>query len=484
MIHLIVLLMVVAVGAPSGEPHTPAWLPEWGRAALESGSDHAALVTPLGFVAILALYAPAIALCVRRIDRTGKGGWVRTADRALLLAQWCTLLWLACCSYAFGWVGSVRARTGDLIGVDEALGIAPAILTLALLWLLFWPVERRIRDATRFGRLASGEPVHPPAGRLGYAGDQLRTHAGPTLISALLLFGWIECVDVLSARMSDRLGDAADAVTIGVLALGSVAIVAVLPVVWRFVWRTRRLPTGELRDELTALCERHRVRVADLLVWETRGVLLNGALVGIVPRLRYIMLTDALLERLHARQVEAVMAHEIAHAKHRHIPWLIATVLVSIGLVSAGVTLAIDGSTDLPDAWRTGIAAVVSISGAVLVLGFVSRLFERQADAFAAQHLALVRTGEDNPGLDEEDARGMSDALEGVARFNHIPPDKFSFRHGSIRARQRRLSRLAGVRREDVPVDGWVRWMKRAVLAGGAALAFVLWRFPEAGTLL
>ena len=484
MTHLIVLLMVVAVGASSGPAETVGWLPSWAQDALGVAQEHVVLTTLTGFAALLLPCWGEVARCSRRMDRTGRAKWVRRADRALLLMQWGVLGWRAVAGYGRGGLGAVRAATGDTGALDEGLALAPAVVALTLLWLVFWPVERRIREAMQFNRLDAGEPVHPIGGRWTYTSDQLRTHAGPTLIAAMLLFGWIECVDLLSPRFTEGLGSSGDAVTGVVLGAGAVAIVAVLPVVWRLVWRTRRLPEGALRDELDALCARHNVRVGDLLVWETRGVLLNGALVGVVPRLRYILLTDALLERLAARQVEAVLAHEIAHAKHRHIPWLIATVLISVGLISSVVSLVIAEAAALPAGWETWVAGGASIVGAGLMLGMVSRRFEQQADAFAAQHLALARTGEPDPTIEAGDAQGMMGALEAVARFNHIPPAKRSFRHGSIRARQRRLQRLVGARRSSVPVDGFVRWLKRSVLVAGAVMGLLLWRFPEAGALL
>ncbi|GAB4545597.1 MAG: hypothetical protein Tsb0013_03610 [Phycisphaerales bacterium] len=484
MTHLIVLLMVVAVGAASGDASDVSWVPGWARGAVDTLRAHSVTATLVGFVCIAGVAGLVFVWCSRRLDRTGRALWVRTADRALLLGQWGIVLWLAFSCFALGWVGRVRAWTGDLVILDEALALTPAPLTLCALWLLFWPIERRVREATQFGRLERGEPVHPIPGRWAFVVDQVRTHAGPVLIAALLLFGWIETVDRLRATFADRLGDRADTVSTVVLGLGAIGIVGALPLLWRVIWRTRRLPPGELRDELHALCARHRVRVADLLIWETRGALLNGALVGVLPHLRYILLTDALLERLSAREVEAVMAHEIAHARHRHIPWLIGTVIVSVGLLSSLVSLVVARIEGLPEGWHAGLGGLVSIVSAILVLGWVSRRFEQQADAFAAQHLARARTDETSPIIDGADARGMSDALGAVARFNHIPPAKFSYRHGSIRARQRRLEGLVGKRTTDVPVDRLVRWLKRTVIVGAITTGLLLWRFPEAGTLL
>ncbi len=484
MTHLIVLLMVVGVGSADGVSPDLSWAPGWARDFIEMCRAHVLPITLIGFGVIIVALMILIVFCERRLSRTGRAVWVRIADRGLLLGQWSCALWLGFACYALGWLAFIRERVGDLILIDELLALLPGVVALAALWAAFWPVERRLREATHFGRLESGEPVHEIPSRWQFLSDQLRTHAGPTLIAALLLFAWIETVDLIAVRFHDRLGEHADTIATLGLGLGAIAIVGVLPVLWKMIWRTRRLPPGELRDELHALCARHKVRVADLLIWETRGALLNGALVGVLPRLRYIMLTDALLERLSAREVEAVMAHEIAHARHRHIPWLIGTVLVVVGLVSSLATLALGRVAGVPEGWAHAIGGGLAIVGAILVLGWVSRRFEEQADAFAVQHLAAVRSGTKNTPIDEQDASGMAGALGAVARFNHIPVAKFSFRHGSIRSRQRRLMGLIGAPTGSVAIDGSVRWLKRVVLVCALVLVVLLWKVPEAGALL
>ena len=40
---------------------------------------------------------------------------------------------------------------------------------------------------------------------------------------------------------------------------------------------------------------------------------------GIVPGLRYILLTPALIETMSIAEIEAIMAHEIGHVKKFHL---------------------------------------------------------------------------------------------------------------------------------------------------------------------
>jgi len=125
------------------------------------------------------------------------------------------------------------------------------------------------------------------------------------------------------------------------------------------------------------------------------------------------------------------------------------------------------------------VAVVFSIGIGLFVFGFVSRRFERQADAFAVRMLAQETA--DEPGnaantrmIREEDSRVMIDALGRVAQLNHIPVNQFMWRHGSIRSRQRALARLVGRKHDEFAIDRIARRIKTAIFAGGVLAAILL----------
>ncbi len=493
--HFYFLLLVAAVAlAPKGDeqgvPLAP-YLPDDIVALFERlGPLRGAAIALGGFALIVGFHAWRVRLAGRRLDRTGRTIWVKRADHASLAAKWGVVLWNGVSVGLLGWVGVVRTFVGDPVVIDEVAALLPAVAAIVGVWASSFVIERRLREARIIGQIDRGEPVHSPPTRAQYVLGQFRLMAAPTLIASLLLVGWAEAIELIRARLesggawsAERLDLAAGAA----LLAGSVAVVALLPALWRVIWPTVRLPDGELRTALLRMTKLHGVRVSDLLIWQTGGAIVNGALVGLVPRLRYILLTDALLERLREQEVRAVMAHEVAHAKHRHIPWLIGAILVSVGLSAAAAGLVLGR---VPGLERGGIelgviaAAVVS---SVLVLGYVSRRFEEQADAFAAQSLALERTAIENPALvriGEADAGGMIDALSAVALHNHMPASKFSYRHGSIVSRQERLTRLVQLGVRALPIDRRVARLKGAILIGGALLALLLVFVPEARVLV
>lgn len=216
-----------------------------------------------------------------------------------------------------------------------------------------------------------------------------------------------------------------------------------------------------------------KVRVRELLVWRTHFAMINGAAMGLVARFRYVLLTDALLDRLPTEQVRAVAAHEFGHVRRRHLPWLLVAGL-SILVVSAfAAEWAVRSIAWVPAAWAELVALAVSLAVAFSAFGFVSRRFEWQADAFAAQLLS-PREGEGQRTVLPAAVTAMTAALETVARLSHIPPERHSWRHGSIRARQASLMRLSGRPVDRLAPDRAAAWTKLAIaLAAAASVAII-----------
>src|SRR4051812_32156957 len=118
----------------------------------------------------------------------------------------------------------------------------------------------------------------------------------------------------------------------------------------------------------------------------------NAAVMGLVPQMRYILLSDVLLETMTDDQIEAVFAHEIGHVKHWHMGWyvvLVATLLLLFFGPGQLISNRIDQMVR-PPAWLNKemigtIGAVAGFGGFFLIFGYLSRWFERQADVYAAR---------------------------------------------------------------------------------------------------
>lgn len=469
-------------------------------AALEPMTAAAATLGPLALCVVsthVALWALA-----RRVDRTGSWRALRWADRVLWLSRWAALGWHATAVFALGWLDAVRAVMGDTIVVDEVMAMLPVLAVLAAGWWSAYPLDARLRVATLFRSLEDGLPLHTPPGRGEFVWMQARHQMGLVLLGSLPLAAWSEATTRglnWLARESAVIGPAGETALqrvcalvqtaesrewahLGLQLVAASAAFALLPAAIGWIWDTARLGPGPLRDGLMAVCAAHGVRVRELLVWRTRGSMVNGAVLGVLGRFRYVLLTDALLERLPEVQVRAVMAHEVGHVRHRHLPWLVAGILAALGgsltlLDGLAAAAGWSGATGPLASLVDGGLLLAGVALGMAVFGWISRRFEWQADAFAVRHLSGERRGGPGLAIDEHAVHGMVDALDAVARLNHIDPASASFRHGSVARRIARLRRLAGQNSRTLAIDrtvAGIKWASGAVLFGLAALHVII----------
>lgn len=493
---IVMLGLVLAADSMTGMTFSSA-AAEWTTTSAFSGWKFAgALLMP---VSIAGLTHIVCVLCGAAMDRRGSGAAIVAADRMVFWARPLVVVSLAGAVFTLDWLGQVRTVIGDLPAIDEAVATLPFIAVFVAGWWSIYPIERRIRGATLIRTLDDGGTIHPLPTRGQFVWSRVRHDLLLVLVPVSLIACWSEIVRVLMAWLGERApgsggmvqelllpmqSEAGRAlVQAGFQLIGVALVFTVAPLILRWIWDTVRIERGPLRSDLEALCTAAGVRVRDLLIWRTHGTMINGAAVGMVPGLRYILLTDALLENLPSGQVRAVMAHEVGHVRHKHIPWLVLSVLGTAGVLSLALELSLLASARLAGVsigpgseplWLqlAGVATgVLSIAGTFAVFGCVSRRFEWQADAFAARVLSATGPQDAAGRITDEGAAAMIEALGSVARLNHIPRGRRSFRHGSILTRQRRLGTIVGRAADDLPQDRHVRWIKRGILV---ALAITL----------
>lgn len=447
----------------------------------------------------LLLYAlPAIILLLpmrelgRGLDRSGRVGLVRLADRLCLGVRWGALGSHVIAIFFLGWLDAVRAIVGNLIVLDELIALLPALAVIAASWWAMYPIDRRLREAAVLASLDSGHHLPRLVTRRQFVMERIRHDMALVVVPVSLMIGWWESTERIVSWMGARNGAWMESRwwewgVAGAQFGGAIVILACMPLVLVRLWRTVPLGPGEMRDRLEGMCREHKVRVRRILVWRTHDAIINGALVGVLPFARYILLTETLLERLSQDEVEAVMAHEVGHAQRHHLIWLVLSIVAAVSVASIALEWLLRGLFQAriigPSGAWMWLASLGTLFAAVWAFGHVSRRFEQQADAFAAQHLSGQRWGGDAPGapvhVTPEAAASMARALGSVAVHNRMDPNRFTFRHGSIRGRQRRLSRLIGQPAHALPIDRRVRWIKvlaLAALAGVLVYAILEWR--------
>ena len=162
---------------------------------------------------------------------------------------------------------------------------------------------------------------------------------------------------------------------------------AFAPSLLRRMWRSSPLEAGELTQRIRAIGDRHNLSFRGVSVWHAGPRFCNAAAAGLLPRRQEIFISEGLINMLDADELEAVAAHEIGHIKRGHL-WMY--LLFSLSYVAVSILLFAGLSPYLPEFLKetrlglTMLGAGFFFAYFALLLGFVSRQFERQADQFAA----------------------------------------------------------------------------------------------------
>jgi STE24 endopeptidase len=356
----------------------------------------------------------------------------------------------------------------------ELVALIPFISGLVIYWILEYPSHLAMRrkaaqlDAAMGGR-------HVPEWTLGgYLSFQVRFQllfvAAPIALILLL-------VDSLELYIGPLLAGWAwaDAVmTLLVLAVAGGVFLLAPPMLVR-IWRTSTLPAGSVRSELEAMCGRMNLRYRRLLIWHSQGVLINAAVVGFLRPLRYVLLSDGMLDQMYPEQIKAIFAHEAGHIKHHHLIYavmfavstiLLANVLVAVLAVLLGI----------PALAALGIGLTLLLATWAVGFGWLSRRFERQSDTVAAWSCGPPPESRNHPDeVTPEGAATFAGALDQVARLNRISRNQFNWRHGSIAWRVAHVLHLGATRGSRADIDRLVRRIQIALwiaLAAGIGLSW------------
>ncbi|RKU29796.1 hypothetical protein C6497_05485 [Candidatus Poribacteria bacterium] len=163
----------------------------------------------------------------------------------------------------------------------------------------------------------------------------------------------------------------------------------IAPLLMQFLWKTVPLRNMELKQKLMDITEQSGIKYRDIAVWETGGLsIANAAVAGILPKNRRIFITDALLRNFTAEQVETVVAHEIGHIRHKHLPIFCIIMVCYILSYTLFIQLIADPLESILPGYPlliTAIHILFFVFYFKVVLGFLSRRFEHQADLYAIE---------------------------------------------------------------------------------------------------
>ncbi|MBI3408405.1 MAG: M48 family metalloprotease [Planctomycetes bacterium] len=454
--------------------------PQWNRPDwLGLDSLGCAILTWVGIVVLwLAAALGSFHFRRRLLQEPGRRGfWMRRFaawKRYHLLALLCFYLGAL---YFLGWGWTIKETLAGARWAQPSIELAmlaPIFMGLLVCWTHYYDLERAAHQAAVF------PDDSPFVGRWGYVLLQARHNL-------LLIVPPLFVIVVEHAIFAAFPGLEADSsftlyMVIGILLIAFFCI----PLLLRWFLGLKPLPSGPLRDRLEATARGLRFRYNDILLWNTRSTIANAMVTGVVPWIRYIVVSDRLVEHLTEEEIEAVFGHEVGHIKHHHMTFYMVFLmasLIALGLAWFGV-LAL-GQWLLPEA--EGWTAFFQLHSVlpqlllfavymVVVFGYLSRRCERQADIFGCRTVS---------------APSFISALEKVAVLNGIPRERpgwlSSWQHGTIAQRVAFLERMQAEPELESRFQrrlGVFKWGLAAGLLGLTALGWIILGPHRVGEIL
>lgn len=337
-----------------------------------------------------------------QVERTFPAIWCLTSFAILFICHWRQL---------------VRSDLGylDRILIEDLLLLAPMTVPWILLWCVQYDIEswksrRSSASQTNDLRTDAVQPstshmpwsqhaviVRAPLSRflfwnsrVAFALQQSRVLFGIGIVPMLLVsFCW---------DVGQRFFPGIDRHPVGwaTMLIPLAGLFVLFPELLRHLWPTERLADSSLRTQLLDAAESTHRNVCDILVWETANQLPNAAVVGIVPSLRYVLLTKSLLEDFSEAEIRATFAHELGHIFfHHNVLRMLALLLpvVVIGGTRAALGHVFRGTVVAPMAildptYSLFLLFATTVAYLIFVFGWFCRLLELQADTFACELLA------------------------------------------------------------------------------------------------
>ncbi len=212
-----------------------------------------------------------------------------------------------------------------------------------------------------------------------------------------------------------------------------------MPMFVQYWWGCKPLQQSEKANQLVAFLREKGFKCRHIVKWPIfEGRMMTAGIMGILPRYRYILITDSLLEVLSVEELKAVLAHEMGHAKYRHllfyILFFVGFMALSFGLYDLFFYIFSLNPSILKVISGKGPQAInlfyLLLSVPMLmtifvyfryIMGFFMRNFERQADLYSS---VIMGT----PGH-------TISSLEKIALLSGKTRDLPSWHHFSIRER-------------------------------------------------
>ncbi len=211
-------------------------------------------------------------------------------------------------------------------------------------------------------------------------------------------------------------------------------VVNVRAQIWKRV--SKEMDNSRVAEEAKGIAERMGIKIKGFRVVDwSKAKIANAFQAGLLHY--YVFVTNFLLENLTEDEGVAIIAHEIAHAKRKHLRntlLFVGTDIIVIGNVLFAVMV-----FWLNLGVRVGLASAISASvfiSTYLLLPFLQRKYEKEADLIAA---------------DFTDPKLLADSLLKISKLNNSPlklPKRWNMSHPSTSDRVAYMNRMENERRK------------------------------------
>jgi Zn-dependent protease with chaperone function len=176
-----------------------------------------------------------------------------------------------------------------------------------------------------------------------------------------------------------------------------------MPVMIRIFWRCQPFYDSEKVEALKSFLKKHGFKYRNILRWPLfEGRIMTAGIMGIIPRYRFILITDSLMSQLSTDELKAVLAHEMGHARYGHLVFyfvfFMGYVILSAGLFDIFFYYILSRpeffniaeygrgvEKELLYIWISIPLIISMILYFRYVMGFFMRNFERQADLYSVK---------------------------------------------------------------------------------------------------
>ena len=370
--------LVAAIVISENAPREPVPDATWRLALALACSLTVVLPAAVGSVAV-----------ARAIDRDARRRvtWLHSFARFKQAHLIAWLLAVGVTLYGLSWPQVVRYNWGldRAILIKDLLVLAPIWVTWLLSWAAFYEVDHAVyRAAHRDEQPGAGAAVTGFTPRAQFVWMHARHYLGLCVLPVLAL---LACQDVATLVAPDW-QQSRGAWLVYLVPL--CALIVAFPHLLSRIWNTATLPASPLRVRLSNLTAHMGVRCRDFKIWQTDRQVLNAAIAGLFPSVRYVFVTDALLLYLRDDELEAVVAHELGHIRRRHL--LLRLLLLGLpAWIAANMQTFSPQIADLVTRWQVGSVGDAALPGHLVLAGFTfalatfalgrySRLLEHDAD--------------------------------------------------------------------------------------------------------